>query len=256
MGYIAVIAQQATPEDEGVAASVVIAIVLVLVVVAVVLGALLYRARRTPPAPGSGRSSPTMSVTPVATQSSPPESSLDREINARRPTPSAQVRADDPRTPVGVFISYRRDDAPHLAGRLSDRMREHFGPARIFMDVDSIEPGLDFGEVITEAVQNCRVMLVVIGPRWISSTETSGRRLDSPDDYVRIEIEQALNRGVRVIPVLVDGAVMPQSLDLPEPIQGLARRNAVEVTHRAFSADADRLVELIERLLSTTDSSQ
>ena len=102
------------------------------------------------------------------------------------------------------------------AGRLSDRMREQFGPARIFMDVDSIEPGLDFGEVISEAVQNCRVMLVVIGPRWMASTESGVRRLDSPDDYVRIELEQALNRGVRVIPVLVDGAVMPQGLDLPE----------------------------------------
>ena len=124
------------------------------------------------------------------------------------------------------------------------------------MDVDSIEPGLDFGEVISEAVENCRVMLVIIGPKWMLSTETGGRRLDSPDDYVRIEIEQALKRGVRVIPVLVDGAVMPQSPDLPEPIKGLARRNAVEVAHRAFSTDADRLVELTERLLSTTDSSQ
>ena len=256
MGYIGVIAQ-AAPPDDGIATSAVIAIVSVLVFVAVVLGALLYRARRTrTTTPGSDPSSRTMSVPPLATQSSPPASSLDRAGTAMRPASSVQARPPDERTPVGVFISYRRDDAPHLAGRLSDRMREQFGPARIFMDVDSIEPGLDFGEVISEAVENCRVMLVIIGPKWMLSTETGGRRLDSPDDYVRIEIEQALKRGVRVIPVLVDGAVMPQSPDLPEPIKGLARRNAVEVTHRAFSTDADRLVELTERLLSTTDSSQ
>jgi hypothetical protein len=196
---------------------------------------------------------------PVLPVAAPPDTHPGRSGGKPVPTPGPSTRqrsdqaapanAGDTSAPVGVFISYRRNDAPHLAGRLFDRLREHFGNARIFMDVDSIEPGLDFGEVIADAVRSCKVMLVIIGPNWLT-TQDGNRRIDSPDDYVRIELEHALGRGIRVIPVLVDGAVMPSSADLPDALESLARRNAVEVTHRAFTTDADRLIELTDRLLT------
>jgi hypothetical protein len=109
--------------------------------------------------------------------------------------------------PAGrVFISYRRGDAAYPAGRLFDRLVDRFGAGRVFEDVDSIEPGDDFAEVITATVESCAVLLAVIGPHWLAAAGQDGRRrLDDPEDFVRLEIEAALARGVRVIPVLVDG---------------------------------------------------
>jgi uncharacterized membrane protein YeaQ/YmgE (transglycosylase-associated protein family) len=161
------------------------------------------------------------------------------------------------RTPStgGVFISYRRQDAQHLAGRLYDRLRDHFGKDRVFIDVDSIEPGLDFGEAIDTAVRSCGVMLVLIGERWLTSTDQNGqRRLDNPDDYVRLEIEATLNKQIRVIPVLIEGATMPSSQDLPASLALLSRRNALEMSHTRFDDDAKRLIDTIQRVLNTTST--
>lgn len=116
----------------------------------------------------------------------------------------------------GVFISYRRADSDYPAGWLFDRAAEHFGRVRVFKDVDSLQPGDDFAEVITTAVSLCSALVAVIGERWLTITDEYGRRrLDNPEDFVRLEIEAALTRGVRVIPVLVNGAGMPRSTDLP-----------------------------------------
>jgi TIR domain len=165
-----------------------------------------------------------------------------RERPPREPSVQERSRNQPARAP-GVFISYRRQDTPHLAGRLYDRLGEHFGQERVFMDVDSIEPGLDFGEVIKKAVSSSAVMLVLIGDKWLTTTDPRGRqRLDNPDDYVRLELEAALAREMRVIPVLVEGAAMPGTQELPASVAGLARRNALEVSHGRFSADAERLV--------------
>src|SRR5262245_30179670 len=110
----------------------------------------------------------------------------------------------------GIFVSYRRDDSRHAAGRLLDRLRQTYEPRHLFMDVNDIAPGLDFVKVLSEQVAACDVMLVVIGPNWLDAREDTGkRRLDDPRDFVRIEVEAALRRDVRVIPVLVDGASMP-----------------------------------------------
>jgi TIR domain len=114
----------------------------------------------------------------------------------------------------GIFISYRRQDTSDVAGRLYDRLADRFGEARVFMDVDTIELGVDFAEVITSAVGTCEVLLAVIGPNWVTATGKDGRRLEDPDDIVRLEVEAALAREVRVIPVLVGGAVMPQRGEL------------------------------------------
>jgi len=151
----------------------------------------------------------------------------------------------------GVFISYRREDSSHLAGRLYDRLADRFGEGQVFMDVDAIEPGVDFAEEINRAVEACMVLAAVIGPNWLTATDERGhRRLDDPDDFVRLEIEAALARGVRVIPVLAEGALVPRRQDLPESLAGLARRNAFLIRHESFRSDARRLVTAIERFLA------
>ena len=151
----------------------------------------------------------------------------------------------------GIFISYRRQESSHLAGRLADRLADRFGEGQVFIDVDTIEPGVDFAEEIFRAVAACRVLLAIIGPDWLTATDERGaRRLDDPDDIVRLEIEAALARGVRVIPILVESAVMPDRQDLPESLALLGRRNALLIRHETFRSDAGRLVAAIERILA------
>lgn len=109
-----------------------------------------------------------------------------------------------------IFMSYRREDTAYPAGWLFDRLTSHFGRGQVFKDVDSIELGDDFGEVITTAVGSCDVLLALIGDRWLTITDENGRRrLDNPNDFVRLEIETALTRNVRVIPILVEGPPCP-----------------------------------------------
>src|SRR5262249_14848286 len=125
------------------------------------------------------------------------------------------------------------------------------------MDVDAIEPGVDFVKALDEQVAGCIAFIAVIGPRWLTARGNDGNpRLDNPADYVRLEIESALKRDIRVIPVLVDGASMPQSSDLPSSLQALARRHAVEIAHHRFVADCDDLARNIKRALgvATTPS--
>jgi hypothetical protein len=147
----------------------------------------------------------------------------------------------------GVFISYRREDGGYPAGWLFDRLAARFGGARVFKDVDSVEPGDDFTASISEAVGSCAVLLAVIGRSWLTVADAGGRRrLDDPADWVRLEIEIALARGIRVIPVLVDGASMPRPEQLPPGMAGLARRQAVELSHARFSADSARLIRVVD----------
>jgi TIR domain/WD domain, G-beta repeat len=153
----------------------------------------------------------------------------------------------------GVFISYRRQETSHLAGRLFDRLAYQFGDDQVFMDVDTIEPGVDFAEAIAQAVGTCQVLLAVVGPQWLTATDEAGRRrLEDPNDIVRLEVEAAMQRDVRVIPVLVEGAVMPRRDELPESLAGLARRHALRVHHDSFRSDAQRLVTAIERVLQAS----
>ena len=148
----------------------------------------------------------------------------------------------------GIFISYRRKETSHLAGRLYDRLAGRFGEDQIFMDVDTIEPGLDFADEISQAVAACQVLLVIIGSAWLIGADERGhRRLDNPDDLVRLEVEAALTRGVRIIPVLTEDAIMPTQLDLPESLAGLARRNALTIRPDSFRSDTDRLIAAIEK---------
>ncbi len=153
-----------------------------------------------------------------------------------------------------IFISYRRIDSAGYAGRIYDRLVASFGENAIFMDVDTIEGGVDFIKVLEDAVQSCDVLIALIGRQWLSVTDKDGkRRLDSPEDFVRIEIAVALKRNIRVIPVLVDGVDMPQPIELPENLKALARRNALQVNHHSFNPDIYRLIEHSEAALEEAE---
>lgn len=145
-----------------------------------------------------------------------------------------------------MFISYRREDSSGQAGRLYDSLAEYFGSENVFMDLDTIGPGEDFVEVIDDALKNCDCVLVVIGPRWLHAEREGQRRLDDPADYLRIEVEHSLARAPRVIPVLVQGADMPGSRDLPEAIRTLARRNAFDLSDSRWRLDVQRLIDALE----------
>jgi hypothetical protein len=147
-----------------------------------------------------------------------------------------------------IYLSYRRDDSNPVAARLRDQLAAEFGSRNVFMDVESIAPGVDFQQFITDRIADAGAVLVLIGPRWLGSmTQDGHRRLDDPYDFVRREIASALSRDAPVIPVLVDGAVMPRMTDLPDDLQPLARRNAVTLSHERFSGDVRRLVQALRR---------
>lgn len=151
----------------------------------------------------------------------------------------------------GIFISYRRDDAAGYAGRLYDRLAAHFGPQRVFMDVEGIEPGTDFIDAIEAAVGSCRVLIVMIGDHWIDAADGSGkRRLEDPFDFVRIETAMALKRNVRVVPVLLDGAPMPRVDQLPEDLVPLIRRQAIDISHKQWEASTGELIRTLERIFT------
>lgn len=147
----------------------------------------------------------------------------------------------------GIFISYRRQDSQSAAGRLADDLKEVIVDMPVFRDVETIAPGVDFVEAINRALQSCGVLLAVIGPRWLTAVDSAGqRRLNNPDDYTRLEIATALKRSdVRVIPVLVEGALMPAPSELPADLQALARRNAVELSDNRWNYDVSRLATTV-----------
>ena len=148
-----------------------------------------------------------------------------------------------------IFINYRRGEDQAAAGRLYDQLEATFTRERIFIDVDNIAPGRDFTEELATRVEQCDVFLAVIGRRWADVVDVDGsRRLDNPNDWVRVEIESAQRLGKHIIPVLVDGAEMPRPEKLPDALQRFARRNAARLTHERFRADVQALVVAIGRL--------
>jgi TIR domain len=175
----------------------------------------------------------------------------DQSGNSTTTSPPSSSGTKTAHSRTGVFISYRRDDKRDFARGLYERLARHLGEPQIFMDVDSIDLGADFTDVINQRLAQCSVMLVVIGKNWLDCVDSGGRRrLDNPDDLVRVEVETALARtDVRVIPILVDGAKAPESTELPESLRSLARRNALVMTHENFGADFGRLFTVVERIV-------
>lgn len=150
--------------------------------------------------------------------------------------------------PAKVFISYRREDSAPSAGRIYDRLVGRFGKDAVFKDVDSIPYGADFRGYINQVLAQCAAQVVIIGPSWLGAADAQGSpRLANPADFVRIEVETALQRGIAVIPVLVQGASMPAPNLLPPSVAPLAYRNAVYIRNDPdFDGDVQRLVATIE----------
>jgi hypothetical protein len=150
-----------------------------------------------------------------------------------------------------IFISYRRDDTEGEAGRLFDDLVRSFHEDSVFMDVSGINPGMDFRQAIDENVGSCGVLLAIIGPAWCSIRNSAGgRRLDDPNDFVRLEIASALARNIAVIPVLVHDAKMPRPEELPDNLKNLAFRNSVEITHARWNSDVQLLTQALARYVA------
>jgi putative sterol carrier protein len=156
----------------------------------------------------------------------------------------------------GVFISYRRQDTAAYARLLREELSRRLGAQQVFMDVDSIEVGVDFAEAIQRAVGECEVLLALVGLQWLTASDAEGqRRLDDPDDIVRLEIEAGLAREIRVIPVLVDDTPMPRSQELPDSLAPLARRNALKLSSDRYAFDMGRLLHAIEGIVARAAAS-
>ncbi len=203
-------------------------------------------------------------ATPTAGQSSAraPTPGIGPELSASPKTPAASPTSAAPApvaAPVAaqhvgtsaaecVFISYRREDSADITGRIYDRLVPNFGRERVFKDVDSIPLGVDFREHLGAVVSRCDVVLAIIGPKWLQVTGAKGRRLDDTGDFVRIELEAALSRGIPVIPVLVGGAGVPAESELPAPLAAIAYRNGLPVRPDPdFHRDMDRLIAGLAR---------
>jgi formylglycine-generating enzyme required for sulfatase activity len=147
----------------------------------------------------------------------------------------------------GIFVSYRRDDTRHFAGRLVDRLKRDLPEADVFMDIDNLRPGDVFDTVIDGTLGHSAVVLALIGPQWLRCNDATGRRIDQEGDYVRRELAAALRRNVLVIPVLVDGTRMPAREELPPDLQELPRRHAVRIGDERFHSDVVPLVEALRK---------
>jgi hypothetical protein len=156
---------------------------------------------------------------------------------------------------IAMFISYRRDDTAGHVGRLYDALSARYGSQQIFVDIDHIGPGEDFVRALDDAVAKSLVTLVVIGKRWVMD-ESGYSRLQNPNDFVRLEVVAALQRGLKVIPVLVQGAQMPGARDLPWDLHDLTTRNAFELSDLRWKEDTARLTSELDRIIKTYFSSQ
>jgi hypothetical protein len=178
-------------------------------------------------------------------------------VTASAPLPTSdRSRQSEPRTVASVvarrqkiFLSYRREDSAHVVGRIYDRLVQQFGKEQVFKDVDSIPLGVDFRKHLAQVVGSCDVLLAVIGMNW--HAKDGKTRLDDPKDFVRIELETALQRDIPVIPVLVRGAQIPEESNLPPTLATLAYRNGIAVrSDPDFHRDMDRLIEGVQSHLA------
>jgi hypothetical protein len=154
-----------------------------------------------------------------------------------------------------ITISYRRDDSLDITGRIFDRLAGHFGREAVFRDIDNIPPGTDFRRHIDRVLDESDIVLAIVGPRWIGPDDEQ-RRLASPADPVRLEIETALRKDKPLIPVLVSRAVMPHPEALPESLHDFAYRNAVQVdSGQDFDVHVVRLIRAMEQILRVGEES-
>ena len=148
-----------------------------------------------------------------------------------------------------IFLSYRRADTKWIIGRICDRLEARFGKAAVFFDIETIRAGTDFRKELEASLRKCDVVLAIIGPNWRGTSDKDQSRLSDKDDYVRLEIEEALEKNIPVIPVLIDGVPMPEVAELPSSMRGLAVRQAVKLDSGLdFNVHIRRLIKAIEQL--------
>lgn len=161
---------------------------------------------------------------------------------------AANVSSQKSKGLKNIFVSYREKDSSGETGRLVDALKQHFLEDQIFLDIDKIEPGVDFTDAISKSLECCDVMLAVIGPNWLGENQANHTsRIKDPNDWVRLEIANALQRNVRVVPVLVDGAALPTAEQLPDDLQSLLRRQSYEISNKRWRYDTDQLIEFLEK---------
>src|SRR5438552_8311541 len=151
-------------------------------------------------------------------------------------------------SPGSIFICYRREDSADATGRIYDRLADHFGSERVFMDVEAIRLGYDFRSEIDQTIKVCSIVLVVIGDKWLMQVEGK-RRIDDENDRVRLEIEATLRREIPIIPVLIRGASHPTKAMLPASLEPLAYRHGTSIRHEHFRGDLDFLISQVTKLL-------
>jgi hypothetical protein len=182
-----------------------------------------------------------------------PVSSIDSTA-APEPQTGRSARMDRPPHPSSarIFVCYRREDTADVTGRIYDRLAARFGREHVFKDVDSIPLGVDFRSHLQQMVGRCDAVVVVIGERWLAVHQGETRRLDEPQDFVRIELEAALQRRIPVVPVLVGQTKVPSERDLPQTLAPLAYRNGIAVRPDPdFHRDMDRLIQGLEAQIPT-----
>jgi len=156
-------------------------------------------------------------------------------------------------SPGSIFICYRREDSADVTGRIYDRLVDHFGPERVFMDVEAIRLGYDFRSEIDQTIKVCSIVIIVIGDEWLAQVDGK-RRIDDENDRVRIEIETALRREIPIIPVLTRGASHPTKAMLPASLEALAYRHGTSIRHEHFRGDVDSLISQMDKLLARQES--
>jgi hypothetical protein len=150
-----------------------------------------------------------------------------------------------------IFISYRKKDTEFISGRLYDTLITHFAEDQVFMDYEDLEGGVDFEEAIEKMLESCDIMLAVIGPNWVGANADGSPRIMNEGDWVRLELSTALRRGVRVIPVLVEGATVPHENSLPPDLHNLRKKQTVELNNRNWKTDTEKLIRLLEKLVGS-----
>lgn len=230
----------------------VVAMLLALIGGALGGGFLLYRGRRRPTDQPVVKASGQAAVQPTASSPRPPSAVSSPAPPAQATSKSRPALGPRPSAPM-LFLSYRRNDSADVTGRIYDRLVVHFGKPHVFKDVDSIALGLDFRQQIADAVGQCQVVLAVVGKQWHGGENPAGAdRLQDPRDFVRIEIESAIERHIPVIPVLVQGASVPVAEALPPSLRDLGYRHAIQVrSDPDFHTDIDRLIKGIEAHLAS-----
>ena len=145
-----------------------------------------------------------------------------------------------------IFVSYRRSDSQDAAARIADRLNEAPGVREVFIDVEDIEPGVNFADRIASALEASDVCLIIIGNDWIGYDAAGGlSRIVDPEDFVRLEVAASLTSGNKVIPVLLNRASMPPAKALPEDVKAITSINAVFVRHASFDQDMELLEDAV-----------